>query len=438
MLPRSAFTSTAWLRDNIYWAGTRLPLLYRTSLARPYTQISHDDTITHNQNEDSENYQSRSAQSWNSEDVGHHPSSDEKQQSIARPRKQWDRPRSKYIPFQRSEDEIDLETSTITPREKAAFKKLFKLSGRTTSSQEKQDDRAIMKGKRYNRELDIDALLDNAVQRIRRPSAQFPKALQPMAEEARNRRRAEAEANKDAFQHDQIQQELERVHKMMDGATTDVMLWNVLKLNVFNRVVALHLDPPTTPEHKAALSAWKSMQAKTKNPAPPDIQVMTANFPLHLLHFMNLIRTKYPSSMLGLTLLPDLKRLGPSAFALGATTALYNAHMRALYDKYPNELHNITDVLMEMDREVYEFNEETENLLIEILLDAQRFCRGERGPALKALWTMDRMKRALKNIIEWRELVEDRRQGAALKAAREEETLREVVLEGDQAEGKVG
>lgn len=437
MPPRTALTLTALRCDNTHGACTLLPFLYRTTFERQYTRVSRGDTVTYERNEEPGRYQARSRKLWNSGAFEHHQPSSERQRSIARTRNHSDQPRPDHIPFQSAKDEIDLEMSTITPREKAAFKKLFNISGRTTSGQEMQDQRAVLRSKRIDRDLDVGALLDTADKPISRPKACFPKALQPMAEEAQNRGRAEAEANKDAFLHNQIQQELDRVHAIMDGATTDVRLWSVLKLNVLNRVVALGLDPPTTPDHKAALSAWKSMQVNKKIQAPPEIQIMTSNFPLHLLHFMNIIRTKYPSSMLGLALLPDLKRLGPSAFALGTTTALYNAHMRALYDKYPSELHNIIDVLTEMDREVYEFNEETENLLIEILMNAQRFCRGESGPALKALWTMDRMKRTLKKIIEWREVVEDRRQGAALKAAREAEILKETELEGDHAEGKV-
>jgi hypothetical protein len=326
---------------------------------------------------------------------------------------------------------MELHKSTITPSEKRAFEGLFAMKKAAAA---KESGNASKKDK-PTRELGLDAILDNAMQKINsadpRRNPQFPAELRPMAEEARIIRRAELDAAREPKREANVQRALNRVNALMDQAQTDRELFQILRHDVLSRVAALRLDPITTSYQTELAEMWDRRITRNVAKLRPssvhvdDLKVMTANLPNHLLHYMELMRTKFPASQLPLLLINHLKRLGPSAFAMGASTAFYNAHMRLLCAKYPTDLHNIVEVLEEMDRGVYEQDEGTEELLIEILKDAKRLSSGQHGPGLRLLWRTERVTSGLREIARWKEVVTERRQEAVLKAVREVEVLRE-------------
>ena len=349
---------------------------------------------------------------------------------------------------------MGLESSTVTPQEKKAFQRLFDMR--------KGDDGGAEKGREEKDGL--DGILDAAMDRIKpseRPIPQFPDALRPMAEKARERGRTEKAKRLDARERGRqeiIQAQLEEVLRLMDEATTDVELWRILNFHILNRVAALGLDMEATPRQQAAAKVWRQHQLELFNAAQEartavkeaneagqtpaeqhllvsDLDVLTANLPTLFNHFVQVLNSSFPSSTLSLNLLPALKQLGPSAFALAATTSLYNAHMSALYSHYgPTALHPIAETLREMDREVYEFDDETLALLLQILKDGKRTRRGNLGAGVEALWKTDSVSRGVKGILSWREIVVEKRQEAALRRAREEEAMREAETEEGGAE----
>jgi hypothetical protein len=134
---------------------------------------------------------------------------------------------------------------------------------------------------------------------------------------------------------------------------------------------------------------------------------VTETLPGLLLHMSGLLRTKFEGSGYALALLPSLRSMGDEAFAMGATTDLFNAHMTILFQKY-SDLDGVIAILGEMERDVYEFNEGTHVLLESIFETAERATRGKEGSAVKALWGSERKIRALEKLEMWEGVVAER------------------------------
>ncbi|KAI7657597.1 hypothetical protein D0864_01220 [Hortaea werneckii] len=333
----------------------------------------------------------------------------------------------------------------MTPQERNAFQKLFEIKP-------KDEGASARRGKGN----DLDTILDSAVDNIKqrdRPTPQFPASLQAMAQEAKARRQAERDSKEDARQQaraEKIRKDLEKTTALLETAETDLELWNRVKKHILNRVAALELDATSTIHQQAAAKAWRKQQAVETKSAPAeasldesiyvsDLDILTTNLPLLLTRFMQIAQTNFPASPIDLNILPTLKSLGPSAFALGATTQLYNAHIAALFTRYgPTSLPSIAEVLREMDREVYEFDEETMWLIIKTIKSAKKYRQGHGSRGQEALWSMESAGRGVKEMLSWREIVETKRQEAALRKVREEEAARAAEVEegGDGLDGE--
>ncbi|KAI7226226.1 hypothetical protein KC365_g9521 [Hortaea werneckii] len=355
---------------------------------------------------------------------------------------------SDHVPFEKIEDNreagLGLESSTMTPQERNAFQKLFEIKPKDKGG-------AARRGK----ENDLDTILDSAVDNIKqrdRPAPQFPASLQAMAQEAKARRQAERDSKEDAREQvraGKIRKDLEKATALLESAETDLELWARTKKHILNRVAALELDATPTLHQQAAAKAWQKQQAvETKHNTPEsrsdesvyvsDLDILTTNLPLLLTRFMQIAQTNFPASPIDLNILPTLKSLGPSAFALGATTQLYYAHIAALFTRYgPTSLPTIAEVLREMDREVYEFDEETIWLIIKTIKSAKKYRQGHGSRGQEALWSMESAGRGVKEMLSWREIVETKRQEAALRKVREEEAARAAEAEegGDGLDG---
>ncbi|KAI7284690.1 hypothetical protein KC345_g2179 [Hortaea werneckii] len=322
----------------------------------------------------------------------------------------------------------------MTPQERNAFQRLFDIKPK--------DEGGSATRRKDN---DLDTILDSAVDNIKqrdRPPPQFPASLQAMAQEAKARRQAERDSKEDAREQARaakISKDLEKGTALLETAETDLELWNRMKKHILNRVAALELDTTPTLHQQAAANAWRKHQAmETKHTETPsnesiyvsDLDILTTNLPLLLTRFMQIAQTNFPASPIDLNVLPTLKSLGPSAFALGATTQLYNAHVAALFTRYgPTSLPTIAEVLREMDREVYEFDEETMWLIIETIKSAKKYRQGHGSRGQEALWSMESAGRGVKEMLSWREIVETKRQEAALRKVREEEAARAAEAE---------
>lgn len=200
-------------------------------------------------------------------------------------------------------------------------------------------------------------------------------------------------------------------NKRLQAASTDHECWRILVDELDLTLQGLTHRDPVQRLHQTRLTAEVLPQA--------------------LVNWVKTLRDHFPGSMLGLGVLPALKRLDPQAYASGCSTALYNSHMSMLYRHY-TDMPAIIEVLEEMDREVYPFDEETHALLDKILYDARGVQEGvieHLSPALSMLWSTERMHRAVRKVEEWRDIVEERRQTEALRLARQQEELDEVGAE---------
>ncbi|KAI5364032.1 Putative protein Mtf2/C5D6.12 [Septoria linicola] len=292
-----------------------------------------------------------------------------------------------------------LQNTTMTPREMQVFEELFR-KGVSSKQATAEAQKAAKKTPSKTR-----------------TTPQFPELLRPLAEEAQHLRQQAASSDvssdkqpglltKPIAELDIKDPQAMTIRDLMNAATTDIECWEVLRDHVFDRLRA-------TPSDSA----------------------LQANFPALpalLQHYMYLQTEKLSSQhSLGLVALSELKRIGPLAFALGATTELYNAHMRLLWRQY-RDLQSIDDFLAEMDREVYEVDAGTLGLLEEILDHARAALDGALGESVKALWTMDRKLRGVKRIREWKRIVDERLREKALTEAKSKQ---EVFQEDEADEG---
>ncbi|OQN96081.1 hypothetical protein B0A48_17881 [Cryoendolithus antarcticus] len=242
--------------------------------------------------------------------------------------------------------------------------------------------------------------------------------------------------------------EIKTVDSLMADTQTDADLWRVLHERVISRVLALQLDTsekPTEDLDKARTPIKKAKGKKSKTlpvtaaatpaaelattpskatpvPSAQDLHLLTQTFPIHLLNFTKRCSSSFPGSSLPSNLLPYIKSLGPTTFAMAATTSLYNHHMSQLYYQHL-DLPSIIATLEEMDQQVYDFDTATYNLLGKILHRANEARLGHLGPGTQAIWGSERMRSALKGIAEWKAKVLVQMEARALHVARSQPAL---------------
>ncbi|KAK5704310.1 hypothetical protein LTR97_003328 [Elasticomyces elasticus] len=360
-------------------------------------------------------------------------------------------PTSEGVPFEDTAQELIAgrdpadSTSTITPREKKVFEKLLGLRKDKSSATATQiKDSGSGPG--------LDAILDSAISNIKaseRPPPQFPDALRPLAEEAREKQRAlrVARAEETTAKSKAVRADLERTNKLLDDAPTDILLWETLNKHVLNRAAYLRLDavPPSTASTKTKEALMKFGKIRNKPSAKSkesELEILTTNFPQWLMRYLEICQKDFPTSILPLNLLPTLHALGPSILALGASTQLYNAHLRLLIHHYPHHVPDFAKVLAEMDRLVYAFDEETLEIVDDVLKGVNRFQHGHAGPGPQALFKMEGMQvQGLNVLIRWRRIMGKRREEAAVRGVREgwrEEQTDVLGLGGEADHGEAG
>ncbi|GIZ48399.1 hypothetical protein CKM354_001146100 [Cercospora kikuchii] len=372
--------------------GTLLPFLYQTkTIARAYSEELHLDQKAGQGAEEGRKLREIKERWSRRRSVTTHDDG----QSATRVHERWEpisqrmqnvarRPKkSQSIPFEGNTGSATpserLQNTTMTPREMQVFEQLFRKGiGKETVEEQAQD-----KAKKASKTS---------------AGVEFPDLLKPLVEEAEQLRRQSTLDKNGMETMGELAKPLEEleikdaqglaIKDRMDKAASDVECWKVLREHVLDRL--------------ANESDHNAMQ--TSFPALPGL----------LLHHMRLHADKLPAThSLGLVVLPELKKIGPLAFALGATTELYNQHMQLLWRQY-RDLDEIDNVLAEMDREVYSFNEGTQDLLAAILDHADDALSGRLGPTARALWTMDRKSRGLAKLKEWKKAVDQRLREQAL------------------------
>jgi hypothetical protein len=217
--------------------------------------------------------------------------------------------------------------------------------------------------------------------------------------------------------------ERERVEALMKNANTDVEFWEVMEKEVFALIPKLGLEDekpepvkkPTTAKMKKAKAAkqpkpeierFEKVVAQTPNGT--EVSALTLYGPLYpsylLLGLRLLDRSFAKPSPLALSILPKIKSLGPISHVLGASTQLYNELLRTYFYRY-EDFNSIAKTLNEMEKSAVEVDEETLEVIIEILKTKAVIGRGEKGSTIKALWQMPQYARV--NFQYWRNKTAD-------------------------------
>ena len=163
-----------------------------------------------------------------------------------------------------------------------------------------------------------------------------------------------------------------KIERMLESAETDLEVWQVLEKEVFSLVHELNARIEATEKskkkknrkgHKSRnYSSSGTEEALSMAPAslPPTVllSILQTEYPQYLINTSRLLRESFPSSPYALNILPAVRRLGPVAHVLGASTALFNETLLLLWNQ-ESYLHAMADLLDEMDKQGVESNEIT-------------------------------------------------------------------------------
>ncbi|KAF2152751.1 hypothetical protein K461DRAFT_278999 [Myriangium duriaei CBS 260.36] len=174
----------------------------------------------------------------------------------------------------------------------------------------------------------------------------------------------------------------------IQSADSDLEIWQILQRDVFKPAAQLHLDGPS--EQVADFPTIHSGSVQVDA-----LRTIGTSFAQILIVAAEALKKSFPTSPVQTSLIPELRKLGPSYFALGVTTELYNYALSHAI-KQDQDLSAGLDILDEMDREVIEPNEKTLEILRYITQQARRTNKGEFGHGVRLLWQTERNRTALK------------------------------------------
>lgn len=215
--------------------------------------------------------------------------------------------------------------------------------------------------------------------------------------------------------------ERERIRELLEHAQTDIELWSVLQKEVLNPIAALELDG--SPEAKAAAAA-RNQKGRRKR------EIIMPNFWQALFIAFRILRTNFPTSPLPAAIIPTIRSMGPSVYALGASTRLYNQAIGCMFDMY-TDIDGIDELLQEMEREVIEPDYFTVLLLENIVFAWQKVRRGTYGQCARVVWEAERYKRSLWTLTKWRWKI-----GAMVKRQEKARLERQKNRESGEEEGE--
>jgi len=213
------------------------------------------------------------------------------------------------------------------------------------------------------------------------------------------------------------QAQLRKVEGLLRSAETDFQLWNVLETEVFSTIKKLEtaspqeIKPktPQAPKRGRPKKVWIDADAEStpEKEVLPALEVVGPNYPSHCLLALRLLHDKFPTSPLALNILPAIKRVGPTSYVLGATTALYNELLSIQWLVY-NDMRAMADLLTEMDKQDVEFSQETVDILELPAWERVAVKAGKKGRSLAALWEMEEMEAAFARLQALRWVVDSK------------------------------
>lgn len=201
--------------------------------------------------------------------------------------------------------------------------------------------------------------------------------------------------------------ERERVDKLLKNAQTDRELWQILEREVFDQIRKLDLDG--TKKSKVQQSAKPStLNRKLKtDPTVADPRILFHNYPYHLITALLTLRKIFPSSALALSLLPTIKSLGRSSYALGATTTLYKHLLRTAWLQQSSYA-LIDQLLIDMNNGAIEFDSGILEVLTGVIREHDLAQSGRLGREMQMVYGMEEFVLGAQKLREWRTVVAER------------------------------
>ncbi|MCJ1482687.1 hypothetical protein MMC06_002853 [Schaereria dolodes] len=235
-----------------------------------------------------------------------------------------------------------------------------------------------------------------------------------------------------------------RVENLLDTAKTDFELWTILENEIFQRVQIVveqiqegedkavtgsnklkkkrrsrKKEATQTPkaETSALLSTPIAMEAEKQSSL---LSLLQTNYSLLCVFAIRIFRTKFPASPYAMNLLPNIKRLGPISYVLGASVDLYNELLYLRWVQY-SDLHSVTELVNEMLDQGIGSNGITVKVLIDVERKRSKGTKGELGEFMKAWWSLPSQADAVsKVILAYQRLKKDQREIARQQEIEEE------------------
>jgi hypothetical protein len=325
--------------------------------------------------------------------------------------------------------------TTITDVERAAFEKLYKTFN--TQGQGRQKNKSIgheeqdqIADEYYEDDEDLssgaldkmfDAVLQgsprsqvvqrgvmNSQPRTSNSGGVSPgKETQALdADTPRNKKMLATKAEKERFKKLRLE-ERERVDNLLKSAQSDRELWRILEQEVFDQLRKLNLDETDLSKKDSSKPNVTKFKPKPPTNSTVDTRILFPNYPHHLLTALVTLRTNFPGSPLALTILPTIKAIGRSSYALGATPKLYKHLLRTAWLQQSSYT-MIDTLLTDMESNIVEFDLDILEVLDAVIKEHETATSGRLGREMQMVYGMDMWMEGIRKIKVWRGVVADR------------------------------
>ncbi|KAL6702976.1 hypothetical protein ACN47E_010331 [Coniothyrium glycines] len=321
-------------------------------------------------------------------------------------------------------EEVPIRKSTITGSERAAFQNLYRRFDTSNHPNSRSNNTVVTDRINNGYTPDdeersgqsLDKIFDTAmkgssqlrayqddVQRLstrvtRSAQSSLTDAAKAKIEKVQNKRE-KAKLATAKFKQLKIG-ERARVDELLQSAKTDKELWQILDREILEKIRNLELDGP------AGQQSVQIAKARTDT-MTSESRIVFQNFPHHLNTAVAILRDNFPSSHLPLTILPTIKALGRSSYALGATTSLYCQLIRTAWIQQSSYSY-IDALLVEMDNSAIEFHSTILSLLGAIIKEHEMARSGRLGGEMQLVYVMDQILEDIKKIRQWRSVIAER------------------------------
>ncbi|KAF9733443.1 hypothetical protein PMIN06_009131 [Paraphaeosphaeria minitans] len=353
----------------------------------------------------------------------------------SRPNRYYDVPfEGEELPPTVEEASVNRRT-TITGSERAAFEKLYKNTKRAEEQKLNEHELDQIADEYYEDDDDnstdkssasLDDLFDAVLSaKTDKPTRSFtpararrqgsPTDLETLAKELlaepadqEKRRKKEEAVEKQKRVKALRSSEKERIKALFEAAPTDQALWAVLEKEVFSVIRSMDLEnspgmfaPKSNPKSKLKFLSKPSVFGHKGDLSPTDPTIVYPNYSSHLIAAANTLRKNFPASPLMFNILPTVKDLGRSSYALGASTGLYKALIRAAF-RSDNNYPQICALLQDMDNGGIEYDFSVLAFVDEILATHAGADKGKYGRSLQAVVRLELYQEGAEKLRAWR------------------------------------